>query len=63
MFSGCTVLPYSKDTELGSNDQEASTLAGKNTVIVLVPSCACKCVPTAISGGVNISKVPACHLL
>ena len=37
MFSGCTVLPGSKDTKLGSSDQEASPSAGKNTGVVLVP--------------------------
>ena len=63
MFSGWTVLLDSKETELGSNDQEASPSAGKNTGIVLVPCHAWKCVPTAISGGVDISKVPGCHLL
>ena len=63
MFSGCTVLPDSKETELGSSDQEASLSAGKNTGIVLVPCRAWKCVPTAISGGVDISEVPGCHLL
>ena len=30
MFSGCTVPPDSKETELGSSDQEASPSAGKN---------------------------------
>ena len=63
MFSGCTVLPDSKETKLGSSDQEASPSAGKNTGIVLVPCRAWKCVPTAISGGVDISEVPGCHLL
>ena len=37
MFSGCTVPPDSKETELGSSDQEASPSAGKNTGVVLVP--------------------------
>ena len=37
MFSGCTVLPDSKKTELGSSDQEASPSAGKDTGVVLVP--------------------------
>ena len=36
MFSGCTVPPNSKETELGSSDQEASPSAGKNTGVVLV---------------------------
>ena len=57
------VPPDSKKTELGSSDQEAFLLASKNTRIVLVLCSAWKCVPTAISGGVNISEVPACHLL
>ena len=61
--TGCTVPPDSKETELGSSDQEASPSTGKNTGIVLVPCYAWKCVPTAISGGVDISGVPECHLL
>ena len=60
MFSGCTVPSDSKETELGSSDQEASPSAGKNTGVVLVP---CLHDPTAISGGVNISEVPGCHFL
>ena len=63
MFSGCTVPPDSKMTELGISDQEASPLGGKNTGIVLVPCRAWKCVATAISAGVDISEVPGCHLL
>ena len=63
MFSGCTVLPDSKVTELGSRDQETSPSAGKNTGVVLVPCCTWKCAPTAIFGGVDIFEVPGCHLL
>ena len=63
MFTGCTVLSDSKETELGSSSREASPSAGKNTGILLVPSHACKCVPTAISSGLDISVVPGCHLL
>ena len=63
MFSGCNVPPDSKETELESSDQEASPSAGKNTGIVLLPCRAWECVPTAISGGVDISEVPGCHLL
>ena len=37
VFSGCTVLPDSKETELGSSDQEASPSAAKNNGVVLVP--------------------------
>ena len=37
MFSGCTVPPDRKETELGSIDQEASPSAGKITGVVLVP--------------------------
>ena len=54
--------PDIKETETGSSNQEASPPAGKNTRVVLV-SCSPKCVPTAISGGVDISEVPGCHLL
>ena len=53
----------SKETELGSSDQEVSPSASKNTRIVLVPFRAWRCVPTAISGVVDISEVPRCHLL
>ena len=55
--------PDSKEMELGNSDQEASPSAGKNTGIVLVPCHIWKCVPTAISGGVDISEVPGCDLL
>ena len=63
MFSGCTVLLDSKETELGSSDQEASPPPGRNCGIVLVPCHAWKCVPTAISDGVDISEVPGFHFL
>ena len=63
MFSESTVPPVSKETELGSRDQEASPSASKNTRIVLVPFRAWRSVPTAISGVVDISEVPGCHLL
>ena len=55
--------PDSKETELGSSNQEASPSAGKNTRVVLVPFRAWKCVPTAISGGVDIYEVLGCHFL
>ena len=57
------LLPDRKETELGSSEQEASPSAGKNTRIVLVPCTAWKCVPTAISGSVDISEVPGYALL
>ena len=63
MFSGCTVPSDSKETELESSDQEASSSAGKNTRIDLVPCPVWKCAPTAICGRVDISEVPVCHLL
>ena len=63
VFSGCTVPPDSKETKLGSSDQEASPSAGKNTGVVLVPCSRMKCIPTSISSGVDISEVPGCHLL
>ena len=40
MFSGCTVPPDSKETELAGSDQEAFSSAGKNTGVALVP-CLC----------------------
>ena len=63
MVSGCTVPPGNKETKLGSSNQKASPSADKNTRIVLEPCCAWKCVPTAISGDVDISEVPGCYLL
>ena len=63
MFSGCTVPLDSKETELGSSDQEVSPSPGKNTRIVLVPYRTSKCLPTAISGCVDIFDIPGCHLL
>ena len=38
MNAGGTGLPDSKETELGSSDQEAYPSAGKNTRVVLVSS-------------------------
>ena len=63
MFSGCTVPPDSKETELGSSNQKASPSAGKNTGVVLVPCPRMEVCPTAISSGVDIAEVPGCHLL
>ena len=53
MFSGCTVLLNSKETEFGNSDQKASPSAGKNNEIVLVPCQKLKCVPTAIFSGAD----------
>ena len=44
-------------------DREASPSACKNIRVVLVPCHAWKCVPKAISSGVDISDVPGCHVL
>ena len=55
--------PVSKETELGSSGKEASPSAGKSTRIVLVPCHAWKCVPRAISCGVDICEVPGFHFL
>ena len=63
MFSGCTVSPNSKETELRSSDQEASSSSGKNTRVILVPCWASKYVSKAIPGSVNIPEVPGCYLL
>ena len=56
MFSGCTTPRDSEETKTGSSNREASPSAGKNTRIVSVPCRARNCIPTAISGGVDISK-------
>ena len=63
MLSEYTVQPHSNETEHGSSDQEASPSTGENTRIVLVPCRTWKTVPTAISGRVDTSEVPRCHLL
>ena len=55
--------PDCKETKLRSSNQEASLSAGKNIGIVLVSSYSWKGIPTAISGGVDISDVLGCHLL
>ena len=63
MFSGCTVPPDSKETKLGSSNQEASPSVGKNTRVVLVPCSRMEVRPTAISGGMDISEIHGCYLL
>ena len=63
MCSGFTMPPDSKETKLGSSNQEASPSEDNNTRIVLVPCHAWKSDPTAISSGVDISKVAGCHFL
>ena len=63
VFSGCTVLPDSKVTELGSSQQEAPPSTDKNTRVGLVPCYTWKCAPAANSSGVDFSEVPGCHLL
>ena len=40
MFSGCTVPPYSEETELGNSGHKSFSSAGKNTGVALVP-CSC----------------------
>ena len=51
VFCGCSVLPNRKEIELGSCDRESSSLADKNTGLVLVPYL------------VIIPKVPGYYLL
>ena len=63
MFFGFNVLPDSKETKLGTGDQEASPSDGKNNGVALMLCCTWKCVPAAISGDVYISDVLGCHLL
>ena len=36
VFSGCTVLPNSKETKPGTSNQETFPSAGKNTGVILV---------------------------
>ena len=57
MFSGFTVPPDSKETK-----QQVKISVGKNIGIVLMPCCSLNWIPKAISGGVDISEVPGCHL-
>ena len=61
MISGCTMLPDCKKTKLGSSSQEVSPSSDKNTREALVPCFTWKCVPIAISGGMDILVVPRCH--
>ena len=61
MFSGCTVPPHSKKTELGRRDQEVSLLAGKNTEIVIVPCRLWKCVPKAVFVGATCYNKLVCR--
>ena len=53
MLSGCAVSPDSKDTNLGSSNQEASPSAGKNTRVVLVPLHTKNCVSITNSSSVD----------
>lgn len=50
-------------TNFESSHQKASQQASKNIWVVLVPCHTGKCVPTAISGSVDISEVSGFHLL
>ena len=63
MFSGCIVLPDSKETKFGSSNQKASPSAGKNTRVVFVPRSHMEVHPYSFSSGVDISEVTGCHLL
>ena len=55
MFPGCTAPPDSRETEPGSCNKD------QNTATVLVLCRPWKCVPRAISGGMDIFAVPRCH--
>ena len=48
--------PDGKEIKLGKIGQKASPSAGKNSTVVSVPCHAWKCIPVAISCGVNISE-------
>ena len=56
MVSGCIALPDSNMTKLKRSNQEAYPSAGKNTRVILVPCHPWKYVPTALSGGEDISE-------
>ena len=55
--------PDSKETKFESSNQEVSSSTGKNTRIVLVLVTHGSVSLQLISGGVDISGVPGCHLL
>ena len=57
MFSGCTVLPESKDSELGTGHQETSPSAGSVVVCHFMHGSV-----SAIFSHTDIPEVPACHL-
>ena len=63
MLLSCNVPPDGKEADVGSSDQVASPSSGKNTGVVLLPCCAWKCLPTAISSGMDIYEIPEHHLL
>ena len=63
MFSGCTVLPDSKETRLGSSDQETSPSVGKNTGVVLVSCLRMEVRHYSSFRWLDISEVTGCHLL
>ena len=63
MFYGCAVPPDSKESKLGSSDQETSSLVCKNTGVVLMPCHPWKSAHTAISSLADIFEVPMYHLL
>ena len=58
---GSILLPDSKETELGSSNQKAST-SSKNSRLVIVACRTRKFFSTAISGDVDISEVSGCYL-
>ena len=53
----------SKEHKPRSSNQEVSSSAGKSAGVDLVLCCMWKCVPAAISGGVDIFVVSECQLL
>ena len=57
------MTPDSKETKFGSSKQEVSHQQVKILGQFYCHVPALKCIPTAISGGVDISEVPGYHLL
>ena len=64
VFKSCHLLKAQRSGDQNwSSNEEAFPLLVKNNRGVLVSCLPWKCVPTAISGGVDIPDVPGCHLL
>ena len=61
MLSDCSVLANSKETKLGSSNQDASSPEDKNVRLVIKLWCSWKSVHSAVFSVVDIPKVTGCH--